>query len=58
MATPEDNPELRRLLDGLVDADEAGDKIGYLEGLSDEQRAKLLEFLADEIEKEMRGGLQ
>ena len=53
-ATPDNDPELRRLMDGLIDADEAGDKVGYLKSLPPEQYDRLMMFLCDEIEQDLK----
>ena len=41
-------------MDGFIDADEAGDKAGYLRDLPPEQRDRLLKFLVEEIEQDLR----
>lgn len=48
--------ELQDLIDGLIDADEVSNKMGYLEELTPEQHNKLMSWLLKEVGAELRRG--
>ena len=55
---PRHDLELMALMDGFIDADVEGEKVEYLDSLSEKQREKLMAFLVQEVAIEIAGGRQ